>query len=89
MMRRQARAMIRWESVIIAIIGALLGIAIGIFFGWALVTSLESEGISELDIPGGQLILYVVIAGLAGVIAAIPPARRAARLNVLEAISTE
>jgi putative ABC transport system permease protein len=89
MMRRQARAMIRWESVIIAIIGALLGIAIGIFFGWALVTSLESEGISELDIPGGQLILYVVIAGLAGVIAAIPPARRAARLNVLEALQYE
>ena len=89
MARRQARAMIRWESVIIAVIGALLGIAIGIFFGWAVVTSLEAEGITELAIPGGQLLGYVVAAGIAGVIAAIPPARRAARLNVLEAIATE
>jgi len=75
--------------VIIAIIGACLGLAIGVFFGWALVTALESEGITELSIPVGQLLGYVLVAGLAGVIAALPPARRAARLNVLEAISTE
>jgi putative ABC transport system permease protein len=89
MSRRQARSMIRWESVIIAIIGALLGLVIGVFFGWALVEALADEGITELAIPGGQLLLYVLLAAIAGVVAAIPPARRAARLNVLEAIGAE
>ena len=87
--RRQTRSMIRWEAVIISIIGAVLGLVIGLFFGWALVTSLESEGITELSIPFGQLAGYVLVAALAGVLAALPPARRAGRLNVLEAISTE
>jgi putative ABC transport system permease protein len=81
--------MIRWEAVIIVIIGAILGLAIGIFFGWALVTALEDQGITTFAIPGGQLIVYLVLAVLAGILAAIPPARRAAKLNVLEAISTE
>ncbi len=89
MARRQARRMVRWEAVIISIIGAVLGLAIGLFFGWALVSSLESEGITELAIPYGQLALYMLAAAIAGVVAALPPARRAARLNVLEAISTE
>jgi putative ABC transport system permease protein len=89
MARRQTRSMIRWESVIIAIIGAVLGLALGTFFGWALVSALESEGITELSIPVGQLLIYLLVAGLAGVLAALPPARRAARLNVLEAIATE
>ena len=89
MSRRQTRKMIRWEAVIISVIGALVGMVIGIFFGWALVQALESEGITEFAIPGGELLLYLVLAGVAGVLAAIPPARRAARLNVLEAIATE
>jgi putative ABC transport system permease protein len=89
MSRRQTRKMIRWEAVIISIIGALVGLVIGAFFGWALVESLESEGLSEFTVPAGELLLYLVLAGLAGVLAAIPPARRAARLNVLEAIATE
>ncbi|HEX2054441.1 MAG TPA: FtsX-like permease family protein [Actinomycetota bacterium] len=89
MARRQTRSMIRWEAVVISVLGAVLGLAIGLFFGWALVTSLESEGISELRIPYGQLTTYVILAGFAGVLAALPPARRAGRLNVLEAISTE
>ncbi|MGH2774048.1 MAG: ABC transporter permease [Actinomycetota bacterium] len=89
MSRRQARSMIRWESVIIAVIGAVLGLVVGGFFGWALVSSLADEGISEFALPTGQLIAYVAAAGVAGIIAAIPPARRAARLNVLEAIATE
>jgi putative ABC transport system permease protein len=89
MSRRQARSMIRWESVIIAVIGAVLGLVVGGFFGWALVSSLADEGISEFALPAGQLITYVIAAGVAGIVAAIPPARRAARLNVLEAIATE
>jgi putative ABC transport system permease protein len=89
MSRSQVRAMIRWEAVIIAVFGAVLGLAIGVFFGWAMVQALKDQGISSLSIPGGQLVIYVVLAGLAGVVAAIWPARRAAKLNVLEAITTE
>lgn len=89
MARRQTKAMIRWEAVIIAVIGALLGLGIGLLFGWALVGSLESDGVTELRIPYGQLLGFVAAAAVAGVLAALPPARRAGRLNVLDAISTE
>jgi putative ABC transport system permease protein len=89
MSRRQARSMIRWEAVIIVVIGGILGIVIGIVFGWAFVRALADEGITTFSIPGGQLVAYLLLAVLAGVLAAIPPARRAAKLNVLDAIATE
>ncbi len=89
MSRKQVKRMIRWESVIIAVMGALLGVVIGVFFGWALQQALANQGVTELVIPVGQLAIYVLFAGLAGVLAAIWPARRAAKLNVLEAISYE
>jgi putative ABC transport system permease protein len=87
--RRQTRSMVRWEAVIISVMGAIFGVVIGIAFGWALQQALASEGFSELGIPGGQLAIYVVFAALLGVFFAIFPARRAAKLNVLEAISYE
>ena len=89
MTRSQLRSTVRWESVIIALQGTLLGLVIGVFFGWALVKALSGEGIHKLDIPFGQLVTIVLLAGLAGVVAAIVPARRAARLDVLRAIVTE
>lgn len=89
MMRKQVKTMIRWESVIIAVFGALLGTAVGLFFGWALVRALKDQGITELAVPGQQLIVYIVVAGLFGVLAAWFPARRAAKLDVLSAISYE
>jgi putative ABC transport system permease protein len=89
MTRRQTRSMVRWEAVIISVMGAVFGVAIGIAFGWALQQALAPQGFTDLGIPGGQIAIYVVLAGLAGVVAAIGPARRAARLNVLEAISYE
>ncbi|MDQ4133621.1 MAG: FtsX-like permease family protein, partial [Actinomycetota bacterium] len=89
MSRRQIRRMVRWESVIIAVIGAALGLAVGIFFGWALVRTLHDDGITVLSVPAARLAAYVVLAGLFGVVAAILPARRAARLNVLAAIAYE
>jgi putative ABC transport system permease protein len=87
--RRQTRSMVRWEAVIVSAMGALFGVVIGIAFGWALQQALEPEGFSELGIPGGQLVIYVVFAAVLGVVFAIFPARRAAKLNVLEAISYE
>ena len=80
--------MIRLESVIISVFGALLGVVVGVGFGWALVAALHDQGITTLVIPVPSLILYVVLAAVIGVLAAVLPARRAARLNVLTAIAT-
>ena len=89
MTRRQLRSTIRWESVIIAVQGAVLGLVIGIFFGWALVRALADQGLNTLSIPVPSLTAVVVLAAVAGVVAAILPARRAAKLDVLKAVVTE
>lgn len=89
MSRRQVRSMVRVEAVIIAVFGAVLGLVVGTFFGWSLVSALGDDGITELVIPGGQLATYVVAAAGAGILAAVGPARRAARLDVLQAIAFE
>jgi len=89
MTRSQLRGTIRWESVIIALQGTFLGLVVGVFFGWALVRAQRSQGLTTFSIPYLTLILIIVAAGLAGVVAAILPSRRAAKLNVLRAIVTE
>ncbi|MFO7701115.1 MAG: FtsX-like permease family protein [Acidimicrobiia bacterium] len=89
MARRQVRRMVRWEAVLIAVFGAILGMIAGIGLGWAVVTALADEGLGTFSIPFGQLLVYIVIAAVAGVIAAIYPARKAARMNILEAIAYE
>jgi putative ABC transport system permease protein len=88
MTRSQLRSTVRWESVIIALFGTVLGLAIGLFFGWSLVKALNDQGINILRIPVGSLAIVTVLAALAGVAAAILPARRASKLNVLDAIAT-
>ncbi len=87
--RRQTRSMVRWEAVIIALLGALLGLVIGAGMGTAVVRALANQGLNTLSVPGTQLLAYVVAAFVIGVLAAVLPARRAARLNVLDAIATE
>jgi putative ABC transport system permease protein len=67
----------------------VLGIVIGVFFGWALVEALADEGLNTLSLPVTSLVIVVVLAALAGVAAAVLPARRAARLDVLRAVSSE
>jgi putative ABC transport system permease protein len=87
MTRAQLRRTIRWESVIIALQGTVLGLVIGVFFGWALVTALADQGIDQFTIPVVSLVVVAVIAALAGVVAAIAPSRRASKLNILQAIA--
>jgi putative ABC transport system permease protein len=89
MSKRQVKRMVRVEAVIIAVLGALLGLVVGILFGWALQRALSDVGIDRLAIPIVQLVLMLIVAALIGVIAAILPARRASRINVLEAITYE
>jgi putative ABC transport system permease protein len=87
--RGQLRSIIRAESLVISLFGALEGLALGVLFGWAIVTSLHPQGITHLEFPIVQLAVLAVLAGLAGVVAAIAPSRRAARLDVLRAVTTE
>jgi putative ABC transport system permease protein len=88
MSRAQVRSSVRWESVIIALFGTALGLGIGVFFGWAMVGALSSEGISTLTIPTDGLLIVTTGAALAGVVAALLPARRAARIDVLKAVAS-
>jgi putative ABC transport system permease protein len=88
MTRRQARRMIRHESVITALIGAALGMPLGIFLA-LLVTQALREFDIAFSVPIGSLVVFALVAVIAGVLAAILPARRAARLNVLNALQYE
>ncbi len=87
--RRQLRTMLRLESVVIAVLGATLGVGLGLVFGIALQRSLASDGIDVLSIPGSQLAVFVAVAAVVGVLAALWPGRRAARLDILRAVTTE
>jgi putative ABC transport system permease protein len=89
MKRRQIRAMIRSEAVILSIFGAVIGIVIGTGLGIALVTSLRNQGITDTVVPASSLVIFLVLAAVLGLFAAIWPARRAARLDVLAAIATD
>jgi putative ABC transport system permease protein len=87
--RRQLRTMIRLESIVVVIFGAVLGLVMGLAFGAAIVTALEDQGLSRLAVPWLWLVAFLLIAVVVGVLAAVFPARRAARLDVLEAIAAE
>jgi putative ABC transport system permease protein len=89
MTRRQLQSSVRWEAAIISLFGALLGVALGLLLGAAAVIAIPDSFVRTIGIPWGQLVAYIVLGGILGVIAAWFPARRAARLDVLDAISTE
>ncbi len=89
MKRRQVRAMIRSEAVIIALFGAVVGIVVGTGLGIALAASLRNNGVTEIAIPVPSLVGFLVLAALLGLGAASWPGRRAARLDVLAAIAAE
>jgi putative ABC transport system permease protein len=87
MTRRQLRRMVRWEAVIIALFGGLLGVAMGVLFGLAAIAAIPETFVDIVSIPYASLLGYLVVSGAFGMVAAILPARRAARLDVLDAIS--
>jgi putative ABC transport system permease protein len=87
--RRQLRRMVRLEAVIVAVLGAALGVVMGLVFGVVLQRAIADQGVDVLSIPWWQLVGFVALAALAGVLAAVLPARRAARLDVLRAIGAE
>ncbi len=89
MSRRQLRATVRKEAMIVALFGATLGLAVGVGFGWALVRALASQGITELRLPMAPLAVVVVLAGLSGLVAGAGPARRGARLDILRAVRSD
>ena len=88
MTRSQTWVMVCVEAILISLIGATLGLALGAGLGTAVAVALKSQGL-ELAIPTGFVVVLIVVGILAGLVASILPAYRAARLNVLNAISTE
>jgi putative ABC transport system permease protein len=87
--RPQTRAMIRWEAVVISLFGTLAGVAVGVLLGWSLVKGAASDsGIGVFSAPISRMIVIVVLGGLVGILAGLRPARRAARIDVLQAIAT-
>ena len=80
--------MVRYESVITAVIGGLLGIGVGLVFAFLVTQSLDDLGLG-FSVPSGQLVVFLLLAVVVGVVAAVVPARRGARLQVLEAMRAE
>jgi putative ABC transport system permease protein len=89
MRRRQVRAMIRSESVILSLFGAIIGVLVGTALGVAFASSLKDQGITDIVVPVSSLVVFLVLSGVLGLGAASWPARRAARLDVLAAIAAE
>jgi putative ABC transport system permease protein len=88
--RGQLRSMVRWESVIVSTFGAVGGLGVGVFLGWALVRAASSSGgIGTFALPAGQLVVVLALGAVVGILAALRPARRAAKLNVLAALAGE
>lgn len=88
MSRRQTRRMVRWEAAIVSLFGAVMGVVVGTGFGLAATASMPDSVISTVTFPVATLVTLLVVAVVAGLLAAIMPARRAARLDVLDAIAT-
>ena len=87
--RRQLRRMIRIESLVTSVFGAVVGLLLGVFFGQMLVRTLADLGLGVVSTPWVSLIVFLVVAAIVGVLAAAWPAWRASRMDVLQAIATE
>jgi putative ABC transport system permease protein len=89
MSRRQARQMVRWESVIITLLGSVVGLGLGTLFGWMGVRVLREEGLTTFSLPTLQLVIAIGVMLVAGVVASVVPARRASQVDVLRAVTLD
>ncbi len=88
--RRQIRSMVRGEAVVVSLFGTAVGLGLGTFLGWALMRAIAADqGMGLFSVPVGQLAIVLGLGAMVGILAAVRPARRAARLDVLAAIATE
>ena len=87
--RGQLRSAVRWEAVLISVLGALVGISLGMLLSYAMITALEGFGLNSFSMPLGSLVIIVVLAAILGTLASIRPGRRAAKLQILDAIAHE
>ncbi len=85
----QLRSMVRWESVIVAVFGTVTGILMGLFAGWGLAEAMAKNGRALFALPVVPIVVILIVGALAGVLASIRPAGRAAKLDILNAIATE
>jgi putative ABC transport system permease protein len=89
MSRRDVRAMVRYEAVIVAVLGAVFGLVVGVLFAAVALAALRDSGLGVAAYPVGELAMFVALSALAGVLAAVVPARRASRVDILQAITSE
>jgi putative ABC transport system permease protein len=88
MTKGQVRTTVRWESVITSLFGAVMGIVLGIGLGWTIVFALRDQGLTSFQVPVGTTVFIMVMSFVVGVLAAIYPAWRATKVNVLESLVT-
>jgi len=89
MSRSQVRITVRWESVITSVYGAVVGVVLGLLLGYVVILALRDQGLRHFAVPGTSIVAIIVLAFVVGVIAAVIPARRATRVDILRAIATE
>jgi putative ABC transport system permease protein len=87
--RAQTRSLIRWESVLIALFGTVGGVILGTFLGWAFVKASATATLAVFSVPITQLLIFLIVGAVAGVVAGLRPARRAARIEVIQALAIE
>ena len=89
MTRAQVRTTVRWESVITSLYGALVGVAMGLVLGYVVILALRDQGLDKFSVPVSDVLLIIVLAFVVGVLAAVIPARRATKIDILAAIATD
>lgn len=88
MTRQQVRTTVRWESIITSLLGAVMGIVLGVGLGWVIVFALKDQGLTTFTLPIGSTLFIMVMSFIVGVLAAVYPAWRATRVDILDALST-
>ena len=89
MTRAQVRSTVRWESVLTSVYGAVVGVVMGLVVGYVVIAALRDQGLTKYSVPVATIVAILIIAFVVGVIAAVVPAWRATKLDILQAIATE